>query len=199
MPDLTLSFNSPGLFDDVSFHPCIRHKRWEETKVLSFVPPDGSFVLMNYHVKGQLQTPIYVKPTISYSASGGRVTVIVGLKNLNRVVQDVIVTIPFSKAILTANLTANQGKIIFDDQSKECKWIIGKLGGNISPQLDGTISLPPGGRPPESNPVLSAQFSVPLFSLTGLAITNLHIHNETYKPFKGFRSHTKSGKFFVRS
>lgn len=29
MPDLTLSFINPRLFDDVSFHPCVRFKRWE--------------------------------------------------------------------------------------------------------------------------------------------------------------------------
>lgn len=29
MPDLTLNFVNPSLFDDVSFHPCIRLKRWE--------------------------------------------------------------------------------------------------------------------------------------------------------------------------
>lgn len=31
MPDLTLSFMNPRLFDDVSFHPCVRFKRWEVT------------------------------------------------------------------------------------------------------------------------------------------------------------------------
>lgn len=29
MPDLTLTFVNPRLFDDVSFHPCVRFKRWE--------------------------------------------------------------------------------------------------------------------------------------------------------------------------
>ena len=28
-PDLTLSFINPRLLDDVSFHPCVRFKRWE--------------------------------------------------------------------------------------------------------------------------------------------------------------------------
>lgn len=29
MPDLTLTFMNPRLLDDVSFHPCVRFKRWE--------------------------------------------------------------------------------------------------------------------------------------------------------------------------
>jgi AP-3 complex subunit mu len=28
-PDLTLLFVNPKLLDDVSFHPCIRLKKWE--------------------------------------------------------------------------------------------------------------------------------------------------------------------------
>lgn len=53
MPDLSLSFVNPRLLDDVSFHPCVRFKRWETERVLSFIPPDGSFRLMSYHVTAQ--------------------------------------------------------------------------------------------------------------------------------------------------
>ncbi|CAF3616539.1 unnamed protein product, partial [Rotaria sp. Silwood2] len=50
MPDLTLNFVDPRLFDDVSFHPCVRLKRWEGEHVLSFIPPDGNFRLISYHI-----------------------------------------------------------------------------------------------------------------------------------------------------
>ncbi|MGH0190124.1 UNVERIFIED_CONTAM: hypothetical protein FKN15_042345 [Acipenser sinensis] len=50
MPDLTLSFMNPRLLDDVSFHPCVRFKRWEAERILSFIPPDGNFRLLSYHM-----------------------------------------------------------------------------------------------------------------------------------------------------
>ncbi|EDM09018.1 adaptor-related protein complex 3, mu 2 subunit, isoform CRA_b [Rattus norvegicus] len=53
MPDLTLSFMNPRLLDDVSFHPCVRFKRWESERILSFIPPDGNFRLLSYHVSAQ--------------------------------------------------------------------------------------------------------------------------------------------------
>lgn len=64
-PDLTLSFVNPRLLDDVSFHPCIRFKRWENERILSFVPPDGNFCLMNYHVSCQsaVAIPVYIRHT----------------------------------------------------------------------------------------------------------------------------------------
>ena len=63
MPDLTMSFVNPRLFDDVSFHPCVRYKKWESERLLSFVPPDGNFRLMSYHVGSSsvVAIPVYVR------------------------------------------------------------------------------------------------------------------------------------------
>ncbi|PSN44402.1 AP-3 complex subunit mu-2 [Blattella germanica] len=83
MPDLTLSFMNPRLFDDVSFHPCVRFKRWESERILSFIPPDGNFRLMSYHIGSQniVAIPIYVRHNISFrEAGGGRLDITVGPK-----------------------------------------------------------------------------------------------------------------------
>lgn len=37
MPDLSLSFMNPRLFDDVSFHPCVRFKRWEVIIIIEYL------------------------------------------------------------------------------------------------------------------------------------------------------------------
>ena len=52
-PDLNLSFVNPRIMDDVSLHPCVRGKRWETEKLLSFVPR-----LMNHHVSFQIVVAI---------------------------------------------------------------------------------------------------------------------------------------------
>ncbi|XP_077501170.1 AP-3 complex subunit mu-2-like [Amblyomma americanum] len=57
MPDLSLTFVNPCLFGNVSFHPCVRFRHWEMSsrseRVLSFVPPDGNFRLVSYHIESQ--------------------------------------------------------------------------------------------------------------------------------------------------
>lgn len=103
MPDLTLSFMNPRLFDDVSFHPCVRFKRWEvrtsnslnfiiallikfffqSERILSFIPPDGNFRLLSYHIGSQsiVAIPIYVRHNISLKElGGGRLDITVGPK-----------------------------------------------------------------------------------------------------------------------
>ncbi|KAG6899382.1 hypothetical protein C0993_010681 [Termitomyces sp. T159_Od127] len=47
-PDCLLSFSNPQVLGDCAFHPCVRLKRWSDSKSLSFVPPDGRFILAEY-------------------------------------------------------------------------------------------------------------------------------------------------------
>ena len=58
MPDLLVSLSQPDLLQDCCFHPCVRLAKWTNSKALSFVPPDGRFVLMEY----RLATP--TSPTV---------------------------------------------------------------------------------------------------------------------------------------
>ncbi|EGC38186.1 clathrin-adaptor medium chain apm 3 [Dictyostelium purpureum] len=201
MPDLTLTFNNPRMLDDVSFHPCVRYSRWENERVLSFIPPDGNFKLLNYRVKGINQLPIYVKPQISFSEGGGRVNITVGHKGFNNnklIIEEVIATIPFSKSTSSANLTVNTGSFSIDESTKVCRWNIGKIPKEKTPFLQGSVSLIAGSAPPESNPSIMLQFRVPQYSISGLNIESLAC-SEKYKPFKGVKSVTKAGKFQVRS
>jgi len=192
MPDLTLSFTNPHILDDVSFHPCVRYTRYEQSKVISFVPPDGAFKLMNYRVKGQLQLPIYVKPQISFSGSGGRVNVMVGLKNTQgKVVEDVTITVQFPKTISSTTLTTSYGTVNYDDITKVCKWIIGKIPKDKSPLLEGTVALPPGGSVPDTPSIITADFKIVMYAASGLKVDSLALHNERYKPYKGVRSLTR--------
>src|SRR4051812_7405345 len=95
--------------------------------------------------------------------------------------------------------------------SKVCRWVIGKIPMNKTPTLEGTVSLPPGIKPSkyldkcctgsriDSNPVLQAEWKVDGYAASGLKVDSLALHNEKYKPFKGVKPVTKSGKFFIRS
>jgi AP-3 complex subunit mu len=129
-------------------------------------------------------------------------------------VEDVVALIPFSKSVRTVNLTATQGSVLFDEATKVAKWTVGKLGSDKRPILTGTIfrNAPgvQGGIPTASGAtatdatevccVLPIQLTwkVPTASVSGLAIASLQLTNEVYKPFKGMRTQTQSGKFLIR-
>jgi AP-1 complex subunit mu len=69
MPELKLGLNDKVLFealnksesakrkavdlDDVKFHHCVRMDKFKINRSITFVPPDGSFDLMNYRLSGK--------------------------------------------------------------------------------------------------------------------------------------------------
>ncbi|KAK7930787.1 hypothetical protein WMY93_007182 [Mugilogobius chulae] len=204
MPDLTLSFMNPRLLDDVSFHPCVRFKRWEAEHVLSFIPPDGNFTLMTYHVSAQnlVAIPVYVKQSINFfdSGSSGRLDITIGPKQtMGKTVESLSVTIPMPKTVLSTNLTATQGSHTFDLATKVLVWDIGKLNPQKLPNLKGSLSMQSGAPKPEENPSLNIDMKIQQLAISGLKVNRLDMYGEKYKPFKGVKYLTKAGKFQVRT
>uniref|UniRef100_A0A7S4JY63 MHD domain-containing protein n=1 Tax=Paramoeba aestuarina TaxID=180227 RepID=A0A7S4JY63_9EUKA len=203
VPDLTMVFNYPRVMTDVSFHPCVRLARWDQNRVVSFIPPDGNYKLMQYRinsqVNSQVQPPIYCKPTITFSNGQGKVTVMVGPKATGgKPVDDVKITMPFPKSVLTVSLSPTFGKFSYDESTKTGTWNIGQLPKD-SPMLTGTVNLSPGVKTPEVAMTVLVEFQILMFACSGLKVESLAVHNVGYKPFKGVRSLTKAGRFQVRT
>ncbi|KFO07469.1 AP-3 complex subunit mu-1 [Balearica regulorum gibbericeps] len=195
---------NPRLLDDVSFHPCIRFKRWESERVLSFIPPDGNFRLISYRVSSQnlVAIPVYVKHMISFkeNSSSGRFDVTIGPKqNMGKTVEGVVMTVHMPKAVLNMNLTATQGSYTFDPVTKVLTWDVGKITPQKLPNLKGIVNLQSGAPKPEENPSLNIQFKIQQLAISGLKVNRLDMYGEKYKPFKGVKYITKAGKFQVRT
>ncbi|KAL8597528.1 AP-3 complex subunit mu-1 [Nucella lapillus] len=203
MPDLTLTFINPRLLDDVSFHPCVRFKRWESEKILSFVPPDGHFRLMSYHIgsNNMVAIPLYLRHNISFrEGSSGRFDVTVCPKQtMGKSVENVLLEVPFPKAVLNVTLTPNQGKYSFDPVTKMMTWDVGKIDTAKLPSIKGNISLQTGAAVPESNPAITVMFTISQMAVSGLKVNRLDMYGEKYKPFKGVKYVTRAGKFQIRT
>jgi len=227
VPDLLLTFKDPHVIDDCSFHPCVRYSRYEKDQVLSFVPPDGNFQLMRYRVKpSALQTgfspPIVCTPQLSYGSASshrssshppavmnGKISLTLmarpmcsliyssSKKGSTWFIEDVSVIIPFPKMVKTANLTVNIGHVLYDEAGKVAKWVVGTLDEKKRPQLMGTMVLN-GNKRPEEHPPLSLTWKIPLASWSGLSVSGLSLTGESYKPYKGVRNISRSGRYQIR-
>jgi len=207
MPDLSLSFMNPRMFDDTSFHPCVRFKRWESEKILSFIPPDGNFRLMSYLMGGsqghvQVAIPVFVRHQLTFSSGvggSGKLDITLGPKQtMGRNIEDARIEIPMPKSVLNCTLTATQGKYTFDPVSKLLTWDIGKVDPQKPPNIHGTVNLQSGSPVPESNPSINVNFTISQMAVSGLKVSRLDLYGEKYKPFKGVKYVTKAGRFQVR-
>lgn len=198
MPDLSLVFRNPRIIDDTSFHPCVRYARWEQSKIVSFVPPDGAYKLMEYRVRSQITFPIYVRPTVSFMDGSGKISVVVSAKvSSDLVVEELKLVIPWDKCVSSCSLSSPNGKVDYNDRTKLATWDIGKLSTGKTLTLSGTIHLASGVK--TTNPSIEVSFKVPMFSASGLKVESLAVHNVSYKPYKGVRAVTKAGRFQYRT
>ena len=44
-------------FRDMSFHWCVKLNKFNAERAITFTPPDGEFVLMNYSITNNIQLP----------------------------------------------------------------------------------------------------------------------------------------------
>lgn len=112
-PDLLLSFSSPKLAENCSFHPCVRYKRWMKDRVLSFIPPDGAFKLMDYQVakpQGGVERPIAIplalKPSMQLTPDGGKFQLTLSSRCTARPIENIVVSIYLGEAATGVSATA---------------------------------------------------------------------------------------------
>lgn len=202
MPDLTLSFINSRLLDDVSLHPCVRLARWEQEKVISFVPPDGKFVLGSYVMgtENQLQLPLLVKPSVTYQEGHAKFEVEVTARQTGgKVVEDFTLSAGLPKTVTSASLTPSAGSYTFDQLTKTIKWEVKKVNPATPITLRGTLMMTPGAPVPDVTTLLQLTFNIPTFTASGLKVNKLDLVGDVkYKPFKGVKYNSVAGRYQVR-
>ncbi|KAG0750595.1 hypothetical protein G6F57_000571 [Rhizopus arrhizus] len=201
MPDLTLNFINARVIDDVSFHPCVRYRKWDSEKVLSFVPPDGHFKLMSYRasLSPYQSLPLQIKPQITPTKNGGRFDIMIYPRSADgKPIEKIELTLPMPKSTTTVNATCNLGQYMYDPVNKTVRWEVGKLQlKDRAPALSGTFNTS------ETNPELGLSigldFQINMYAVSGLKVDSLRLFHEGYKPYKGVRSMTKAGKIHIRT
>lgn len=70
-----------AMFDDVSLHHCVRSKKYEDSGILSFVPPDGPFKLMDFTIRdtSALSLPVDAQARVERDEHAGTASVSVSL------------------------------------------------------------------------------------------------------------------------
>jgi AP-3 complex subunit mu len=76
-PDVSLSLLGAQALTDPAFHACVRLPRWARDRSLSFVPPDGRFVLAEYTYAppggAPVAVPLALKPVVHLHDTGGTI------------------------------------------------------------------------------------------------------------------------------
>jgi AP-2 complex subunit mu-1 len=189
----------PIAFDDCTFHQCVRLGRFETDRSISFIPPDGEFELCKYRITENVKLPFRILPSVREQGRK-QVDTEVTVKALfgpKLVGNDVIVRVPTPKNTAYCKITVSCGKAKYRPTRDAIMWKIRKFPGQSEATLSATIELSASTSSDKkwSRPPIAMQFTVPMFTASGIHIRYLRIVESKLRtrPVKWIRYLTKGG------
>lgn len=122
-PDCLLTLSNPSVIARPAFHPCIRLARWSSQKSMSFVPPDGKFVLAEYSLAQAPPVPIALKVI----STPGKLEVAVTSRMTTHAMERVQLEIPFGPGGPVGGLRGIGSSWTWDARSHVLKFDIPQL------------------------------------------------------------------------
>ncbi|XP_026192654.1 AP-4 complex subunit mu [Cyclospora cayetanensis] len=180
-----LSIGSSGLSeggalctDSCNFHECVDLALFESQRLLTFRPPDGEFVLLNYRAVSVSHVPFRVLPTVE-ELGNGKVDVILRIRAdlpEQSCAANVSVSVSLPKATTSVALesmppVAAQG-MEFIAAEHRIHWLIKKFQGGCELSFRVRVTLNPALPPPlrsEYGPA-TLGFEIPMYNVSSLQV-----------------------------
>ncbi|BGP23395.1 AP-3 complex subunit mu-1 [Rhodotorula toruloides] len=128
MPDLSLNFTDPSVLDEsAAFHSCVRFSRWMKDKVVSFVPPDGTFPLLSFvHTPPKPSPslalallPFSLTSQITLGTSGGSFSIaLTSRAPPSRPLSNLVIRLPLASGANGVIATVSGGAYLRDDEGR---------------------------------------------------------------------------------
>lgn len=220
MPDLKLGLNDKGIFtseeggnnaeggsgkksnielEDLQFHQCVRLSKFENEKIISFIPPDGDFDLMNY----RLSTPI--KPLIWCDAkiqvhSQSRIEIHCRAKaqiKKKSTANNVEILIPVPEDADSPKFRYSHGSLKYVPEKSAILWRIKTFNGGKEYSFAAQLGLPSmtDVEVPKAKRPIQVKFQIPYFTTSGIQVRYLKVHEPKlqYQSYPWVRYITQSG------
>eukprot|EP00617_Octactis_speculum_P002916 CAMPEP_0185795098 /NCGR_PEP_ID=MMETSP1174-20130828/160368_1 /TAXON_ID=35687 /ORGANISM="Dictyocha speculum, Strain CCMP1381" /LENGTH=425 /DNA_ID=CAMNT_0028490371 /DNA_START=34 /DNA_END=1309 /DNA_ORIENTATION=- len=180
--------------DDCNFHECVQLQDFETNRTLSFIPPDGEFVVLNYRITADFRAPFRVVPSIE-EVSPYKLDVILRVRAdmpENHYGANVFlrVPVPSNTASVTAELPPNVVGQQTDYNATEQRflWLIKKFqgGSEQSIRIKITLKNPCTTQTRSEIGTVSLNFEIPMYNVSNLAVRYLRIaeQGKAYNPYR---------------
>ena len=196
--------------DDINFNNCVNLTEFESARTLSFYPPDGEFVVLNYRITGEFRTPFRIFPSIEEvepkkleisvmiraeipgNHFGANVIVEMPLPQCTTVASCSVISAPGSGPA-NAEYIQRDGKII---------WTMKKFPGGTEQTMKAkvTLSKPCTSQIRREIGPINMNFEVPMYNVSSLQVRYLRIAENMpgYTPYRWVRYVTQSSSYVCR-
>ena len=190
--------------DDLKFHQCVNKKKYENERIIEFIPPDGEFELMSYRLDMQIKPLISVKVEIN-NISETRIEYSVKAKTnfKNRsVANNVSIYIPVPLDIQNATFKTTSGSVVYLSDREDLLWFIKRFEGQYEFDMVCSFQVPTV-RIDDPNKHLKrpiqVSFEIPYFTVSGFQVRYMNIVEKSgYEAVPWVRYFTRNGEYNIR-
>jgi len=195
--------------DDINFNDCVNLSEFESARTLSFIPPDGEFVVMNYRMSGEYRAPFRIFPSIEDTAAKTfEISLMIRAEIPdNHFGANLAIEIPLPRSTVAANCTiANSRPGVasaeYVAQDRKITWNIKKFPGATEQTMRAKVTLNTACTTQirkEIGPV-SMNFEIPMYNVSNLQVRYLRIAEAIpgYTPYRWVRYVTQSSSYICR-
>jgi len=212
------SSSAPCSLASCNFHESVDLQEFENNKVLSFTPPTGEFVLMNYRYINDFSPPFRITPTLNKIHEHQMELVVKLSADFKRTLSasNVRVIIPVPQSTDTVGIKMEkrpetdtaapsgprfQQASEYREKDKQVVWVLKKFNGQDDHSITLRTTIPnlDKTRRREFGPI-RISFEIPMYNCSRLVVRYLRILNvpPSYKPLRWVRYVTRSDSYLTR-
>lgn len=203
--------------DDYNFNDCVNLSEFDHTRTLSFIPPDGEFVVLNYRTTGEFKVPFRIFPAVEETAPDQfEITLMIRAEMPdNHFGSNVTIEIPLpphsttsaSCQILTNNNNTNTGVATpasaeYVSQDKKIVWYLKKFAGSSEQSMKAKVTLNSTCTSQIRKQIgpINMNFEIPMYNVSNLQVRYLRIAEAMagYTPYRWVRYVTQSSSYICR-
>jgi AP-4 complex subunit mu-1 len=194
--------------DDMNFNDCVNMSEWETDKVLSFVPPDGEFVVLNYRLTGEFSSPFRIFPSIVETGSDKvELTVLIRAEMpSNHFGANVLVEIAMPKEVAAAACSVvsapGTGAASAELMHNKIMWTMKKFPGGSEQTLKAKLTLNATMTTAIRQQIgpINMCFEIPMYNVSNLQVRYLRVADNMvgYTPYRWVRYVTQSSSYVCR-
>lgn len=209
MPDLKLGLNDKIInhenksnieMEDIKFHQCVRLSKFENEKIITFIPPDGEFDLMSYRLTMPLK-PLIAVDCKSEVHSNSRFIINCKIKSQIKkksTANNVEILIPIPEDSDSPKFRYSNGSIKWIPEKSLIVWKIKTFQGGKEYAMQTELGLPSVQIQDPSIKVkrpIQVKFQIPYFTTSGIQVRYLKINEPKlqYQSYPWVRYITQSG------
>ena len=190
--------------DDLKFHQCVNKKKYENERIIEFIPPDGEFELMSYRLDMSIKPLISCKVEIK-NHSETRIEYIVKAKTnfKNRsVANNVSIYIPAPLDIQNATFKTTSGSVVYLSDREDLLWFIKRFEGQCELDMACSFQVPTVRIDDPSKHLrrpIQISFEIPYFTVSGFQVRYMKIVEKSgYEAVPWVRYFTRNGEYNIR-